>query len=404
MTKTLTTLSICAVVAMTLGQTGSSRTPVETKTPEQLRQEDLLRKEREKEDRIANAENTGVEVRIKDVARFRGVRSNQLYGYGLVIGLDGSGDSRKTPFTMTLLQNALKDFGTTFDEKQFNPKNIAAVAVTVDLPPFAAPGNTVDVTVTSIGDAKSLKGGFLLQTPVYPGANRKTAFVVAQGAVDVGGFDVSSNGSSVSKGHVTVGRISGGGIVEASVPTELVFDGRIFLELNDPDFTTAERMSKAINAKYPDFWATALDGGTVQMQLPPDMTATQAIAVLEKLTFKSDTQALVVINPRTGTIVIGGNVRLGPATIVHGSLKVQIDQIPVISQPNSFTNGQTVDRNQAQLTVDEGQAKTALIPPTATLADLTRILQELKVTPGDLMQILDALRRNGALKAKIVVQ
>jgi flagellar P-ring protein precursor FlgI len=354
-------------------------------------------------DAVRKAELDGVEVRIKDVARFRGVRSNQLYGYGLVIGLDGSGDTKKTPFTATLLQNALKDFGTTFDERTFNPKNIAAVAVTADLPPFAAPGNTIDVTVTSIGDAKSLKGGILLQTPLYPGGNRETAYVVAQGALDVGGFDVSSNGNSVSKGHVTVARIQSGGIVEASVPTTTVFGGQLYLELNEPDFTTAERMAKAINAKYPDYFARAIDGGSVELTMPERLSPVQAMSLIEKLTFKTDTQATVVINPRTGTVVIGGNVRLGPATIVHGSLKIQIESYPIISQPNPLSLGQTTVQNQTQVNVEE-PSQVAMIPPTATLADLTKILQELKVSPGDLMQILDALKKNGALKARIVVQ
>lgn len=395
--------TLALAFAIALGTVAASQTPP-LKTAEQLREESLRREQLRREQLVAKAEDEGVEVRIKDVARFRGVRGNQLYGYGLVIGLSGTGDTKKTPFTMTLLQNALKDWGTTFDERQFTSKNIAAVAVTADIPPFAAPGNTVDVTVTSIGDAKSLKGGFLIMTPLYPGANRKVAYVVAQGSLDVGGFEASSGGNSVSKGHMTAARIQGGGIVEASIPTELVFDGRMFIELNEADFTTAERMAKAINGSYPQFAARALDGGSVELSLPSALSAVQAIAILEKVTFKSDTQALVVINPRTGTVVIGGNVRLGPATVVHGSLKIQIESYPVISQPNGFSRGETVVANETKVSVDEPPAQAALLPPTATLADLTRVLQELKVTPGDLMQILDALKRNGALKARIVVQ
>lgn len=400
--KFISTLVIAASVAVAGAQAQTSRRPAKS---DQQRIDDLVRKRDAQREKLATAaELAGVEVRIKDVARFRGVRANQLYGYGLVIGLDGTGDSKKTPFTMTLLQNALKDFGTTFDERQFNAKNIAAVAVTAELPPFSAPGNLVDVTVTSIGDAKSLKGGFLLQAALYPGANRRTAYVVAQGALDVGGYAASSNGNSVSKGHVTVGRIPGGGIVEASVPTDLVFGGKMYIELNEPDFTTAERMARAVNARYPEFRAAALDGGSIELSLPGGMTTVEALSVLEKLTFKSDTQALVVVNPRTGTVVIGGNVRLGPATIVHGSLKIQIEQYPIISQPAPLSKGETVVANETKVTVDEPPAQAALLPPTTTLADLTKILQELRVTPGDLMQILDALKRNGALKARIVVQ
>ena len=400
--KFYTTASILAALTGVFAQTGKVTPP--QKSPEQVR-DDLLRKRDEQRERLATeAEDTGVEVRIKDVARFRGVRSNQLYGYGLVIGLEGTGDTKRTPFTMTLMQNALKDFGTTFDERQFNTKNIAAVAVTAELPPFAAPGNTIDITVTSIGDSKSLKGGFLLQTALFPGANRKTAFVVAQGPLDVGGFAVSSGGNSVSKGHVTAARIPGGGIVEASVPTDLVFGGKMYLELNEADFTTAERMAKAINSKYPEYFAAALDGGSVELTLPVGLSPVQAISLIEKTSFRSDTQALVVINPRTGTVVIGGNVRLGPATIVHGSLKIQIEQFPIVAMPAPFTKADPVVVNETKVTVDEPTAQVALMPPTATLADLTKILQELRVTPSDLMQILDALKRNGALKARIVVQ
>jgi len=361
--------------------------------------------ERERMQRIADAERDGIEVRIKDVARFRGVRPNQLRGFGLVIGLEGTGDTKKTPFTQQLLANALRDFGTAVDPTQMNLKNIAAVAVTCELPPFASPGNTVDVTVQSIGDAKSLQGGYLLQTPLYGAADRTKAYVVAQGPISIGGFNVTAGGNSVQKNRVNVGRIPGGGIVEAAVPTQLVFGGSLYLEIDDADFTTARRIAERLAEAKPEYQPVALTGGTVQLRMPEGRNPVDAIAEIEGLTVKVDIPAVVVINERTGTVVVGGNVRVGPAVVAKGSLQVRIQEQTMVSQPDTpLAGGTTVVTSQTSVTADEDKTQVAVVAPNATVADLARIFQELRLSAQDIIAILQDLKAQGALKARIKVQ
>ncbi len=361
--------------------------------------------DRDRLQRLAEAEREGIEVRIKDVARFRGVRPNQLRGFGLVIGLEGTGDTKKTPFTQQLLANALRDFGTAVDPSQMNLKNIAAVAVTCELPPFASPGNTVDVTVQSIGDAKSLQGGYLLQTPLYGAADKTKAYVVAQGPISIGGFNVSAGGNSVQKNHVNVGRIPGGGIVEASAPTQLVFGGSLFLEMDDADFTTARRIADRLSEAKPEYQPVALTGGTVQLRLPEGKNPVDAIAEIEGLTVKVDIPAVVVINERTGTVVVGGNVRVGPAVVAKGSLQVRIQEQTIVSQPDTpLAGGTTVVTSQTNVTAEEDKTQVAMVAPNATVADLARIFQELRLSAQDIIAILQDLKAQGALKARIKVQ
>lgn len=368
-----------------------------------LRQAEMAERRRQTRNAI-DAERMGVEVRVKDIARFRGVRSNQIHGYGLVVGLEGSGDSKKTPFTATLMANALKDFGTIVDPAQFNAKNIAAVSITAELPPYATPGNTIDVTVQSIGDAKSLQGGFLLQAPLFGASDKTKAFAVAQGAVSIGGFNVSSGGSSVQKNHVNVGRIPDGAIVESTVPYQVIFEGKLFLELQAGDITTAARLADALTEKFPQCLPTAVDGGTVQITLPPGENPMTLMSQIEQCTVMSDTPAVVVINERTGTIIIGGNVRIGPAVIAQGSLQVIIDKENFVSQPPPLSGGSTVTGSNTAVAAQEDTAQVALVGPSATVADLARIFQTLKVTPRDIIAILQGLRQQGALKARIEVQ
>lgn len=353
---------------------------------------------------VRKAELEGVEVRIKDISRFRGVRSNQLVGYGLVIGLEGTGDTRRTPFTATLLSNVLKDFGTFIDPASLNAKNVAAVAITAELPAFAAPGTRLDVTVQSIGDAKSLQGGFLLQAPLYGAADRTKAMAVAQGPVSIGGFNVESGGASVQKNHVNVGRVPDGGIVESSVPTDVVFEGKMYLDLDVADLTTADRLAQKLADKYPDLSPKALDGGTIELRLPPGASPVQIMSEIEATTVFADIPALVVVNERTGTIVVGGNVRLGPAVVAHGSLQVAIQPELVISQPQPFSGGDTVVAQQPNVAAAEDRAKVALVTPNASIGDLARIFQALKLSPRDIIAILQALRDQGSLKARIKVQ
>lgn len=372
--------------------------PQEAKRQEALKQaEDARRKA------IADSEQNGVEVRVKDVARFRGVRSNQLQGVGLIVGLAGTGDTKNTPFTATLLANAMKD-KTVIDPKLLKAKNVAVVFVTAELPAFASPGNRIDVTVQSAGDATSLQGGYLLRTPLFGPSDSETAYAVAMGPISIGGFNASGGGSSVQKNHTNVGRLPEMGIVERAVDTEVVFDGHMFLELRDADLTSAQRMADQLNRLNPAYGAVAVDGGTVQVSMPEGKSPVQAMAEIETVRFYSDVEATVVISENTGTIVAGGNVRLAPAMVAKGSLTVKIEQELIISQPNPFTFGTTVVGQQTTVKAQEEPAQVTMMGPTATVADLARIFQALRVSATDMIAILQALRSQGALKARIKIQ
>lgn len=354
--------------------------------------------------RTAQADEKGVEVRIKDIARFRGIRNNQLLGYGLVVGLEGTGDTKNTPFTQTLLANAMKSLGTIVDIAQLKVKNVAVVAITSELPPFASPGNQIDVTVQSIGDAKSLQGGTLLQSPLYAAASRETVYAVAQGPISIGGFNANAGGNSVQKNHLNVGRIPSGAIVETGVPTKTVFDGRMYLELDEADLTTANRIAQKLGEVFPNFAPTAITAGTIELTLPAGMTPVQAMSEIEMAKVFADVPAVVVINERTGTIVVGGNVKIGPAMVAKGSLNVTIREFNDILMPAPFTHAPPVAVTNQQVEVDEPAAQVAMIPQAATVADLAKIFHRLKVSPTDIISILQALRDQGALKARIKVQ
>lgn len=370
---------------------------------EAKRQEALKQAEDARRRAIAESEQNGVEVRVKDVARFRGVRSNQLQGVGLIVGLAGTGDTKNTPFTATLLANAMKD-KTVIDPKLLKAKNVAVVFVTAELPAFASPGNRIDVTVQSAGDATSLQGGYLLRTPLFGPSDSETAYAVAMGPISIGGFNASGGGSSVQKNHTNVGRLPEMGIVERAVDTEVVFDGHMFLELRDADLTSAQRMADQLNKLNPAYGAVAVDGGTVQVSMPEGKSPVQAMAEIETVRFYSDVEATVVISENTGTIVAGGNVKLAPAMVAKGSLTVKIEQELIISQPNPFTFGSTVVGQQTTVKAQEEPAQVTMMGPTATVADLARIFQALRVSATDMIAILQALRSQGALKARIKIQ
>jgi flagellar P-ring protein FlgI len=350
------------------------------------------------------AETQGVEVRIKDIARFRGIRNNQLLGYGLVVGLEGTGDTKNTPFTQTLLANAMRSFGTVVDATQLKVKNVAVVAITAELPPFASPGNQIDVTVQSIGDAKSLQGGTLLQAPLYAAVSRDLVFAVAQGPISIGGFNASSGGNSVQKNHLNVGRIPSGAIVETGVPTKTVFDGRMYLELDEADLTTAQRIAEKLAERFPQFAPHAQTAGTIELTLPEGFSPVQAMSEIEMAQVRADVPAVVVINERTGTIVVGGNVRLGPAMIAKGNLHVTIQKFNDVAMPAPFTLAPPVVVENQRVEAGEQPAQVAMIGPTATVADLAKIFHRLKVNPTDIIAILQALQQQGALKARIKVQ
>jgi len=355
--------------------------------------------------KIQKALDEGIEVKIKDIARFRGVRANQLMGYGLVVGLEGSGDSKKTPFTATLLANALKRFGTMIDPKDIGAKNVATVAITAELPPFASPGNRIDVTVQSIGDATSLQGGILLQAPLYGADDEAHPVAVAQGAVSIGGFNATSGGASVQKNHVNVGRIPVGGFVEKAVPYQMVFENNtMFLELDDGDITTSERISEKLQQKFPTFKIEAVDGGTLQIQLPQGANAMKAMALIEGTTVRADIPAVITVNERTGTITISGNVKLGPAVIARGNLKItiKVDNDAVPAAPFA-QNGTATPVTNTEVTAKEAIVGIGVVGPNASLNDLAKIFQKLKVSATDMIAILDQLKAQGALKAKIKV-
>lgn len=412
MTRRLTTLLASAVLAgFVSAQQAPSATPPQggsatasgnltgAKTDpnvEKLNKEQLQR--------IRDTGENGISVRIKDIARFRGIRSNQLLGYGLVVGLEGTGDTKSTPFTQTLLANAMKAMGTTVDPETLKIKNVAVVAITSELPPFSAPGNSIDVTVQSIGDAKSLQGGTLLQSPLYAANSKETVYAVAQGSISIGGFQAGANGSSVQKNQLNVGRIPAGAIVENAAPTKFVFDNKMFLELDDADLTTANRMAQEINKTFPEFRAEALNGGTIQIVVPSGTPPISAMSRIEMTNVHADIPATVVINERTGTIVVGGNIKLGPALVAKGSLTVRIDTIPFVSQPAPFSQGTTVSGQASEVNATEDTAQVALMTETATVADMARLFHTLKVSPSDIIAILQALRDQGALKARIKIQ
>jgi flagellar P-ring protein precursor FlgI len=343
-------------------------------------------------------------VRLKDIARFRGIRSNTLTGVGLVLGLEGTGDSRKISATTQALANYLRAQGAEVDPRTLDTKNVALVMVTAELPPFAVNGQRLDVTVTSMGDAKSLRNGTLLFTELKAGRDTESVFATASGAVSIGGFGFGASGSSQQRGFLTVGRIPGGGVVEQGATTKLVFDGQMYLELNDPDITTAKRVQEAINQRFPEYAAFAMNGGTVAMSLPQGLSAVAALARLEELTVQTDNEATVVINERTGTIVIGGNVRIAPVAIASGAISVRIETEPFVSQPAPLSGGQTVQGTVSAVAAEEETAQIALLKPNTTVAELASIFQELRLKPGDIIAILQAMRQQGALKAKVVVQ
>jgi flagellar P-ring protein precursor FlgI len=346
-------------------------------------------------------------LRIKEVAAVQGVRSNQLTGYGLVVGLDGTGDqTTQMPYTTQAMTNYLQQMGITLPPGvagQLQLKNVAAVIVTAQLPAFAQPGQTIDVSVSSMGNAKSLKGGTLIVTPLR-GVDGEI-YALAQGNMVVGGAGASSGGSKVQINHLAAGRIPQGAQVERTVPTPLNDGDTITLGLNASDFQTARRVAQAINGRLGKGLATALDGRTVQVRAPLDPGARVGfIADLEELALEtSKPSAKVVINARTGSVVLNQSVTLGPCAIAHGNLSITIRSTPVISQPNPLSQGQTVVTQRSDITINQEPGNIIQIPPSPQLADVVRTLNSLGATPGDLLAILQAIKAAGALNAELEV-
>lgn len=343
--------------------------------------------------------------RIKDIANFSGVRDNQLVGYGLVVGLDGSGDGGGTSYTGQSLNNMLKQLGVTLPAGETpQSDNVAAVMVTADLMPFAKAGQRFDVTVSSLGSASSLRGGTLLMTPLK-GADGQV-YAVAQGNLIVGGFGVSgADGSKITVNVPSVGRIPRGATVEREVPSSFSQGGSLVLNLHRPDFSTANRMMDVINDAFGGRIAQALDGASVRVRAPASPNDRVAfVAVLENLPVAPGTPpARVVINARTGTIVMGANVRVQPAAVSHGNLTVTITEDPNVSQPGAFAGGRTVVTPQTAIDVTRDDSRMFLFDPGTSLEEIVRAVNNVGAAPGDLVAILEALREAGALRAELVV-
>ncbi|NLC55378.1 MAG: flagellar basal body P-ring protein FlgI [Armatimonadetes bacterium] len=344
----------------------------------------------------------GAMVRIKELARVSGVRNNQLFGYGLVVGLDGSGDSNQVAFTARAVANLMQRFGVSIAPETLKTRNVAAVVVTADLPPFVREGNRIDVLVSSVGDARTLQGGTLLQTPLE-GADGQV-YAVAQGPVSIGGFAAGGRGANVTRNHPTVGRIPNGAIVEREVPVTAVKDGELSLLLSRPDYATAARVVQAINRKLGAAAARSVDAGTVRVRVPAGRAndLVGLVAELEVLPVETDTPARVVINERTGTVVIGGRVVIAPVAVSHGGLVVEVAQETAVSQPAPLSGGHTVTTQQPQTRVQEEPA-TVFGLQGATVEELVKALNALRLTPRDIIAILQAIKQAGAMQAELEV-
>ena len=346
-------------------------------------------------------------LRLKEVAAVQGVRTNQLTGYGLVVGLDGTGDqTTQMPYTTQAMQNYLQQMGISLPPGatgQLQLKNVAAVIVTAQLPAFAQPGQMIDVSVSSMGNAKSLKGGTLIVTPLR-GADGEI-YALAQGNVVIAGAGAAAGGSKVQINHLSVGRIPQGAQVERAVPTPLHDSDFITLGLNSSDFQTARRVAQAINTRMGGNRATALDGRTVQVQAPSNPGERVGfLADLEELPIETSApSAKVVINARTGSVVLNQAVTLGPCAIAHGNLSITIKSTPVISQPNPLSQGQTVVTQKSDITITQEPGNIIQMPASPQLSDVVRTLNQLGATPQDLLAILQAIKAAGALNAELEV-
>jgi flagellar P-ring protein precursor FlgI len=343
-------------------------------------------------------------ARLKDIATIGGTRANPVIGYGLIVGLNGTGDTDTgTSFTMQSIMSMLQKFGVSVPQSKIKVKNAAAVMVTADLPSFAKKGWRMDVTVSSMGDASSLEGGTLLMTPLL--APNGDIYSVAQGPVLVGGFAASGqSGSSVQKNHPTVGRIPNGGVIEKEIPFVPPGD-TVQVLLSRPDYATASRAAASVNAKMGEGVATARDGSEIRVRIPGNASnrVIEFLAGIGECEVTPDEAARVVVNERTGTVVIGQNVKITTVALAHGALNIVIREKPDVSQPPPLSAGKTVVVPSTDVKVHEEQKKVALMDPGATISDLVDALNKLGVTPRDLISILQALKEAGALQAELAL-
>ncbi|MCG8530165.1 MAG: flagellar basal body P-ring protein FlgI [Desulfovibrionales bacterium] len=341
-------------------------------------------------------------ARIKDIADFGGVRDNQLVGYGLVTGLGGSGDSSSSTFTVRSVVNMLEKMGVSVNASDIKSKNIAAVMVTAKLPVSAKPGSRLDVTVSSIGDAKSLLGGVLLMTPLK-GVDGQV-YGLAQGPVAIGGFSAEGKAAKIQKNITTVGRIPNGMNVERAVPFEFNSQNTLTLNMHNGDFSTTNQVVERLNQAIGGNFAFARDISTITLDVPPQYrnNIVPLMAAVENIEIRPDTRAKVVVDENTGTVVVGSNVRISPVAIAHGSLQIVVQEDEKVSQPNPFSEGETVTTPQTNVGIKEENKRLVLLEG-ATLQDLTEGLNAIGATPRDLISILNALKAAGALHADLEV-
>ena len=344
-------------------------------------------------------------ARIKEVASVQGVRSNPLIGYGLVVGLDGTGDqTTSAPFTTQSINSLLQQLGVTVPAgTNMQLKNVAAVLVTAQLPPFAQPGQTLDVNVSSLGNAKSLRGGTLIATPLK-GADGQI-YALAQGSLIVGGAGASAGGSKVQINHLSAGRVPEGATVERAVPTPLNQGDSLQLDLNASDYNTAREVARAINNRMGGAVAQAIDGRRVQVRMPASPDARVSfMAEIENLNVElASPAARVIINARTGSVVVNESVTLSACAVAHGSLSVTINTTPLVSQPNALAQGQTVQAEKSDITIRQEPGSLIQLPAGTKLADVVKALNSLGATPQDLLAILQAMKSAGALNAELEV-
>jgi len=353
---------------------------------------------------VVLVENGAAAVRLKEIAAFQNAGERDLLGYGLVVGLDGTGDGNRSAFTLRSVENMLRRFGIQLDPGTIKPKNVAAVMVTAKLGAFARSGDRLDVTVSSLGDASSLMGGVLLMTPLTDQGG-EVVRVRAQGPVSIGGFNFASGGSSIRQNYTLVGRVPEGGVVEEEAGGSLLSDGALVLSLNNPDFTTALRAARAINSALGEALATAVDAAQVRVAVPEESrTGTRLVemaSLVENLEIEPDLAAKVVINERTGTVVVGRQVRLSPVAVAHGNLSVIIK-----SQQNAagdpYTGFVSADR-QDEITVSSDEAHLIVLDGMADVNGVARALNTLGVSPRDIISIFQLLKEAGALQAELVI-
>lgn len=343
--------------------------------------------------------------RLKDIASIQGVRQNQLIGYGLVVGLDGSGDqTTQTPFTVQSVISMLQNLGVNLPPgTSLQLKNVAAVVVTTSLPAFAQPGQTLDVTVSSMGNAKSLRGGTLLMTPLK-GADGQI-YGIAQGNVLVGGVGASASGSKAQVNHLSVGRISAGATVERAVPSSLGNGEMVYLELNDTDFSTASRVVDVVNRRFGPETAAAQDGRVIRVRAPVNSDERVAfLGALESLNITpAQMAAKVILNARTGSVVMNQAVTLDSCAVSHGNLSVVINTQPMVSQPAPFSSGQTVVTSTSQIDIQKEPGQVLLLKGGTSLADVVKALNAIGATPQDLLAILQAMKAAGSLRAELEI-